>query len=164
MLRRIMAKDAATQILNDVWCSRGFPVDPVWIAREFGIRVIEADLPTDVSGALIKDQGQDPIMVLSAADSKNRKRFTAAHELGHFIRRNGQEHYEYVDLRSPASANGKDPEEVFANQFAANLLMPEAAVREQSRSGQPSFMIALHFGVSNEAMGFRLSKLKLSRD
>jgi len=156
-----MPKDSASQILSEVWGARGFPVDPVWIARQFGIDVVTADLPADVSGALIKDAGQDPVIVLSSADSKNRKRFTAAHELGHFIQRQGQAHYDYIDLRSPLSGNGTDPDEVFANQFAANLLMPEQAVREQVNAGRPLFMIALHFGVSDEAMRYRLSKLKL---
>lgn len=157
-----MPKDAAENMLAEVWGQRGFPVDPIWIARQFGVSVVTAALPDEVSGALIKDQGKDPVIVLSEKDSKNRMRFTTAHELGHYIQRQNQDYYEYIDLRSPVSSAGNDPDEVFANQFAANLLMPAAAVREQVRSGRPAFLIALHFGVSGDSMSFRLRNLGLT--
>jgi Zn-dependent peptidase ImmA (M78 family) len=53
-----------------------------------------------------------------------------AHELGHFIRRTDEPHkYEYVDYRDQRSSTGTDEEEMFANRFAANLLMPELLVK-----------------------------------
>lgn len=157
-----MPRDAAENILTEVWGQRGFPVDPIWVARQFGVNVLTAALPDEVSGALIKDRGKDPVIVLSERDSKNRMRFTTAHELGHYIQRQNQDHYEYIDLRSPASSSGSDPDEIFANQFAANLLMPAYAVRDQVKSEKPAFLIALHFGVSGDAMSFRLRNLGLA--
>ena len=38
----------------------GIPVDPVRIARTLGLDVVTANLPADVSGALVKDPGRDP--------------------------------------------------------------------------------------------------------
>lgn len=152
-------KEAAEAVLEEIWGSRGFPVDPVWIARQFGIQVIEMELPADVSGGIVKEEGKDPVIALEKADSKNRKRFSCAHEVGHFIQRQGEENWEYVDLRDSNSAKGTDEDEVFANQFAANLLMPEDEVRKQIQNGLPDFLLAVHFGVSDDAMHFRLKNL-----
>ena len=122
---------SASMLLQSVWCDRPLPIDPIWIASRLGIEVIETSLPPDVSGAIIKDEGKDPIIVLCKSDSNNRKRFTCAHEIGHYAYRvaNEIDHYEYVDLRSKKSQLGSDPEEVFANQFAASLLMPEEEIK-----------------------------------
>lgn len=154
---------AAQELLEDAWAGRGFPVDPVQIAKELGIDVFEADLPATVSGALIKEKDQDPAIFLNAKDSRNRKRFTCAHEIGHFIWRQGNdgEQYEYLDLRGDHSSTGTNPEEVFANQFAANLLMPAKEVGRLCAEDTHRFRMAYHFGVSDDAMRFRLSNLSL---
>ena len=149
------AEKSAELLLDSVWQLGKFPVDPVWIARQLGIDVIETKLPDEVSGAIVKDIGKDPIIALCHTDSNNRKRFTCAHELGHYAFRvdNNQDEYEYVDLRNRDSSNGTDPEEIFANQFAACLLMPEEEVRRKHKEKIPSFIMAQHFGVSGEWLG-----------
>jgi len=159
-----MPKDAASGILRDVWGDRGFPVDPVWIANKLGLRVIEAQIKPDISGALVKKPDEDPVIVLNAADSTVRKRFTCAHELGHYVSRlaRNEPSYEYVELRGPSAASGRDPEEVFANSFAACLLMPEDAVRRMNKEGLHQSVIAARLGVSGEAIGFRFAKLRIS--
>lgn len=78
---------SARAIFDEPW-DGSFPVDPIVIADQLGIRVLAEDLPSDISGALIKRLGQDPtIIVLNKRDSRNRKRFTCAHEIGHYIHR-----------------------------------------------------------------------------
>lgn len=158
------ARVAAQGILADVWAGRPFPVDPVWIAGQLGIRVVEAELEREVSGALIKEAGQSPVILLHSTDHRNRKRFTCAHELGHYIHRRGDcdDEFSFVELRSPLSSAGLDPAEVYANQFAASLLMPEAEVREQYAEKEQSILLAYYFGVSDEAMRHRLRTLKLA--
>ena len=157
----INPKEAAKKLIESVWAGRGMPVDPVFIAADLGIDVLEAELPDNVWGALIKDEDKDPIIMLSVSDSKNRKRFTCAHELGHYAYRmaNDGNKYEYIDLRGNHSTDGTDPEEIFANQFAANLLMPEDELRQLRGEGLPSFLLAQHFGVSDDAIRFRLKNL-----
>lgn len=153
---------AASELLDESW-DGVLPVDPVVLAQLLGIRVLNARLKEDVSGALVKRRGTDPSILLNKEDSKNRKRFTCAHELGHFIRRSDEpEQYEYVDYRDQLSSSGTDEEEKFANSFAANLLMPEALVREFHDEGLPAFRMAKRFGVSQEAMHFRLENLRLT--
>lgn len=156
---------AAEKVRSAFWGDRGFPVDPVTISRMLGVQVLETELPGDVSGALIKEAGKDPTIVIHYLDSNNRKRFSCAHELGHYISRiesnNIEPQYEYIDFRDSNSSNGNNPDEVFANGFAACLLMPENIVKQLCGSGKSHFEMALVFGVSNEAMKYRLKNLRL---
>lgn len=155
------ARSAAQAILSDVW-DGALPVDPVRIARVLGMDVITAQLADDVAGAIVKERGQDPSIVLNAQDHPNRQRFTCAHEIGHFVRRDAVgDDYEYVDYRDIFSSTGELEEERFANEFAASLLMPEEIVRSFHRDGLRDIQMALRFGVSRDAMGFRIKNLGL---
>ena len=154
----------AKEVLEAYWGGRGFPVDPAWIADRLGIKVVEMSLPPQISGALIKQEGKDPVILIERSDSKNRKRFSCAHELGHYFDkiRSNDDRYEYVDLRGAESKTGSNPQEVFANSFAASLLMPEAEVIMRLQEGQSLVHLARYFGVSGEALNYRLSRLGLS--
>lgn len=154
---------AADRIRRSTW-SDVFPVDPVQIARQLGVDVRRAVLRQDISGALVKKLGEDPTILLNANDHVNRQRFTCAHELGHFVTRESDpDVYEYVDLRDTMySSSGRDPEEVFANRFAAHLLMPEAEVRRLAEQGLSATLMARHFKVSQDAMANQLKNLGVS--
>ena len=155
-------EESARTVLTKVWLDRGFPVDPVWIANELGIRVLEGSLPSKISGALVKKLNEDPVILLNKMDSKNRKRFTCAHEIGHYIARqnNNDDSYEFIDMRSPRSSEGIDQEEVFANGFAANLLMPRDELLECKKKNTQAFAAAYYFGVSQEAYNNRLANVR----
>lgn len=157
------AKEAAQSLLDYAWSSDVFPVDPVQIAKKLEISVVQMKLSEGVSGALIKESGGDPVIVLSELDGKNRQRFSCAHELGHYAHRliNDADHYEYIDLRSELSETGSNAEEIYANEFAANLLMPDYEVKKLYKK-MPFFLLISHFGVSESAMTFRLKNLGLS--
>lgn len=155
------AERAAEQVLEECWDGR-IPVDPVRIARSFGLKTFSADLEESVSGMLVKKPGTDPEILVNEDDSRNRQRFTAGHELGHYVRRSEEpEEYEYVDYRDERSTSGTAEEERFANAFAANLLMPRSAVESLQAEGTPDFLLAKRFGVSREAMLNRLDNLGL---
>lgn len=158
------AAEDARRLLESAWpqvlSGRGIPVDPVRIAAHLGIDVFDAEMDQNVSGALIKERQQDPAILLNKIDSPNRKRFSCAHELGHYIKRSSDfEQYEYVDYRDETSATGDNPDEVYANSFAASLLMPEREVRRYAGQGLNDIQLALQFGVSREAMQIRLQNL-----
>jgi Zn-dependent peptidase ImmA (M78 family) len=154
------AREAA-RLLTAAW-PFGVPVDPVSIARTAGLRVLEAPLDEDTLGALIKQPGQEPTIMINQGDPENRKRFTCAHELGHWVRRSKEaDEYTTVDLRSGLSTTGDDPEEVFANEFAACLLMPEDTVRALHAGDHNDIEMAIELKVSREAMQFRLKNLGL---
>lgn len=159
-----MPRTSANALLNNVWCDRGFPIDPVWIANQLGLDVVQTEIDNNVSGALLKEPEQDPVIILNRNDSNVRKRFTCAHELGHYIRRTENDQpleYEFIDYRGKLAAQGIDPEEVFANQFAACLLMPEKHVKRLHEAGYTPIMMSSYFGVSDDAIRFRLNKLRL---
>jgi Zn-dependent peptidase ImmA (M78 family) len=158
------ATQDAERILRSVWQQDAprlpLPVDPVRIARRFGIGVYEVPLDQDVYAALVKEPGQDPTILLNASDARNRKRFSCAHELGHFLR-HPEDEYEYVDHRNILSSGGTEPEEIYANSFAAALLMPESEVHRLHKAGATEYEMALFFDVSREALSYRLKNLGL---
>lgn len=154
----------AEQILRNAWDGRPLPVDPIQIARQLGIKVYTAGLGEGVAGMLRKRKGLDPEIFVNGNDSLNRQRFTIAHELGHYVKHvaAGEENWEHVDYRDALSSQGTSSDEVFANQFAASLLMPKGEVIRLRQQGYGPAALALEFGVSEEAMHFRLANLKLA--
>lgn len=160
---------AALDILENYWAdSEGrvnFPIDPVAIAKKLSAEVVLAELESEVSGLLVKDAGESKAKIyLSVDDNERRQRFTCTHEIGHLVHRNADKSTRvgYIDNRDLHSSSGKNPDEVWANQFAAELLMPGAAVRNLWAKGQSIARMARVFGVSQEAMNIRLSRLGLS--
>lgn len=140
------------------------PVDPFRIAEDLGLKVYRADLKPDVSGMLAKRPNQDPEVYVNARDSEVRQRFSCAHEIGHYVKRvTGREDdsWGYIDRRGPSAARGTDQDEIYANKFAAELLMPAAQVRSMHGRLSTAAM-AVQFKVSLEAMKFRLENLDLS--
>lgn len=155
------AKDAA-KLLRETGINI-IPIDPMDVARTAGLRVIEAQLDGDTMGILIKEIGQDPTIMINESDGKNRRRFTCAHELGHYVRRSDATgEFTTVDLRSDLSTQGVDEDEIYANEFAACLLMPEREVRRLLDEERSDLEMAIRFGVSREAMQFRLKNLNLA--
>lgn len=138
------------------------PIDPVAIARAIDIEVFEVALrDPDVSGMLVKHRGEQPRIYLNEAQHPYRRRFTCAHELGHYVKRtlDGSDTFEYIDRRNHLSRRGVDPDERWANAFAAALLMPTDYVRRNLPRLGPAGL-AYELGVSLEAMGHRITNLR----
>lgn len=159
-------QDAQT-LLKAAWQQDGtvpLPVDPFKIAQKLGIKAFIATLDEKVSGMLIKRSGEDPEIYVHADDSSNRQRFTCAHELGHYVKRSaaGDEAWEYVEHRNLLSSAGTNAEEIYANQFAASLVMPKDEVVARFQAGGTAASLAYEFGVSADAMHFRLVNLGLA--
>lgn len=161
-------REAALDVLEQHWADGGrvdFPVDPVVIAKALEADVVRADLEREVSGLLVKAPDTDRASIyLNQRDSDKRQRFTCAHELGHLVARgsDNEGRIGYVDYRDTLSGKGTDPDEVWANQFAAELLMPAVAVAQLWAKGSSVARVAKVFGVSQEALGVRLESLGLS--
>jgi Zn-dependent peptidase ImmA (M78 family) len=161
----IAAKELLTAVWAPNWEDMPYPIDPTKVAEQLGVKVYKADLNQTVSGMLLKKPARDPEIFLNGSDSPNRQRFSCAHELGHYVKRTSldglAEEMEYVDFRDPLSAQGQDSEEVWANQFAAALLMPRKLVKRLQREFHTPAALAAEFGVSTDAMNFRLQNLGL---
>lgn len=131
------------------------------IAADQGIQILEADL-YEISGALRKEGGRWVIYV-NRGDSQQRKLFTVAHELGHyFVHRDLCDEFVDGQLVSRDEQDRYAAKELEANEFAGNLIMPEARVRERV-AGQVTAdtlqSLAKSFGVSTLAMETRLRNL-----
>jgi hypothetical protein len=93
-----------------------------------------------------------------------RRRFSIAHEVGHFLLHTSADDRDAVfcrvgDLR-PDPDSPERLRERQANRFAADLLMPPDLVeREVGRLGPDPIALAELFAVSDVAMGFRLVNL-----
>ena len=129
-----------------------------------------------ISGFLVPETRIIGIDAHEAGRAPTRKRFTIAHEIGHWVihcalgksppqeavlcrARTVSEDPQQTDPRVPPAASMLDyaAPELEANQFAAALLMPEDLVRaEVSRHGTDVAALAERFAVSSWAMERRL--------
>ena len=126
-----------------------------------GLRIEERDLG-DCSGMLIPSKR---LILVNAAEAMSgetptrRHRFTIAHELGHWICQAledvGEEQPTYCRSRDLAQDADRDLERE-ANVFGAELLMPEAAVREAWAAAPDAAEAAARFEVSPLAAEWRL--------
>lgn len=128
------------------------------IAEELlGLEVEEMEL--DVSGMLFPTER---LILVNGGESEARRRFTIAHELGHWVCQCLEGHTAPLYCRSEDI--GVDPRaralEREANVFAAELLMPETGVREEFAASVGD--CAQAFGVSEEALRWRLYNLGLA--
>lgn len=151
---------------------RSAPVDVVEIAKTLGVEVQETPAEDDLSGFLYRDRKRNSAIIgVNADHHPNRRNFTAAHELGHYLLHDF--HDVHVDrefkvwLRDGASSKGTDLEEKEANLFAAELLMPVHFLkRDVEEIGTIDLMdeevlqeLGAKYGVSTQAMTFRLAYL-----
>jgi len=113
---------------------RSVPIFPRKIAKEMGIFVQEKEADSGYDGFLMCVNGAWGIMVNSAIRSRARKRFTVAHELGHYCisYHNGDNYLCFrKDISAMDSSARQDEKE--ANEFAVELLMPEKSFSEDMR-------------------------------
>lgn len=149
----------------------GIPVDPFAIANLLGVEVLLGSFGDDaVEGVLRAHEGRPQILV-RIESSLARQKFTVAHELGHYALHlgctldPGQDGEIFVDndIQLYRRGSGNDAaahrREIQANMFAAALLMPADAVREWATDAPSLRGLAKRFGVSEEAMRYRMNDL-----
>ncbi|WP_143069427.1 ImmA/IrrE family metallo-endopeptidase [Rhodococcus maanshanensis] len=140
-----------------------FPVNPFEIAKSLGIDVHRVHLDDSLAGFIVREEHGGPVEIyVNKSDSPVRQRFTVAHELGHFAQREGdKEPMGFVDERAELASAGADPHEVWANNFAAELLMPAAIAKKWWAKGSSVDELRRKFNVSTPAMNYRLANLGL---
>jgi Zn-dependent peptidase ImmA (M78 family) len=135
------------------------PVPVHRIAEDLlGLHVATADLK-ELSGALYPAEREIRVNV---SEPETRRRFTLAHELGHWVCHCLGGRDEPVFCRHQDMDSWVDRAlEREANVFAAELVMPEPEVREVfARHGDMNEVAAI-FGVSPLAMHWRLYSFEL---
>jgi Zn-dependent peptidase ImmA (M78 family) len=140
------------------------------IAKFRGLKVMAYPLGDDVSGLLSIENGIGTIGY-NQSEAKVRRRFTIAHELGHYELHRDKSHL-FVDkqfiYRSLDSSNtpANQMMEREANAFASAILMPTDLVRKAVDDIEIDFgsedsinALAKLFDVSTTAMSMRISGL-----
>ena len=150
------------------------PVNVELIARKLKVSVSEAELPDETSGVIQKvDDGTSTILV-NSGHARVRQRFTIAHEIGHFLlsTKSGIFVDQKIYFRDSRSQLAIDPEEIDANTFAAELLMPTPYLKRELNKIIKNGIIdmeediiaplAKRFDVSAIAMSIKLQNMGLS--
>ncbi len=133
------------------------PVKVVALAKELGIEVRKTNQwDNDTSGAIVKDANDRHTIWTNAKHPENRRRFTIAHEIAHFV------------LHRDVIGDGVRDDALFrselggilerqANAYAADLLMPWPLVEQCILGGAASIEeLAASLRVSKTAMSIRL--------
>jgi Zn-dependent peptidase ImmA (M78 family) len=154
--------DALRARYHAAFADPDLPVPVEAIAEDLlGLRVGERE-DLAVSGMLLPRERQ---IWLNAGDVAPRRRFTLAHELGHWVcqhleGKTAPVYCRSADIQPEPSVVDKALERE-ANVFAAELLMPEPKVREEFREAGSLADLAIRFGVSATAMHWRLYSFDL---
>jgi len=114
--------------------------DLVQLARRIGLRIQEVDAEA-FEGSLVRalDGPKGIIAVKQSIREHSRKRFTIAHEIGHYVIP-GHRTLENVCTSKMVESwqKGLSHSELEANEFAVELLLPARYVREALRLNDPS--------------------------
>ncbi len=141
-------------------------IDLTELVQNYGLDVVEIDFGEKFSN--IAGYIKESIIYVSASDSANRKRFTIAHEFGHFLLHKTQLKEapgKYAVLfRIPLGTMNADPIEQEANCFAANLLVPEELLIQFQHDGKTISELAKIFEVSQDVIGFRVQSITASHN
>jgi len=148
----------------DVKSNSDFSIDVNHIAEKLNINIILYDFSDGVSGAFFKDH--DNLMLgINKSHSEQRQRFTIAHEIGHYVLHSTEFlHYDTKKLDEIyfRADNVSNQDEVEANHFAAELLMPEKLINKCIDNNIHSIeKLAQRFNVSQNAMRYRLINLRI---
>jgi Zn-dependent peptidase ImmA (M78 family) len=148
---------------------QGPPIDLMVLCKSYGIVLKSVDIPDDISGMLQRTEKAGAAIFVNDKHSDNRKRFTIAHELGHFFLNHtkGIHVDKSIIFRNEDSSKALYNTEIEANKFAAELLMPSDLIRDsvnrRSRAGVYDDdlidQLAIEFSVSATAMSYRLQNL-----
>ena len=107
------------------------PVSVDQVAEYLGIKIELADFGEDCSAVLVRN-GDQAVIGVNWAHHSNRRRFSIAHEIAHFVLHKGDTYIDRryrVHFRDLESAAGTKTVEMEANAFAAALLMPAKWVK-----------------------------------
>ncbi len=118
------------------------------------------------SGAFTYDEQLGACFLINSHHPKRRRTFTVAHEYAHCVAHRNQ----LAHIDTCPAFEIKNPRERFANAFAAAFLMPRRTVNEvlgqlvfpqkSALAAEVLVHLAMYFGVSFEAIGWRLVSLR----
>lgn len=120
------------------------------VRREFNISIYQTNGLPDRCDAITTNIGGEITISCNRSKPINRQKFSAAHELGHLYM--GHVHHGFqIDL------NSRDNNEIEANAFGAELIMPLSILKKDiAKRGGSIKLLSQKYAVSEEAMGWRI--------
>ncbi|MFZ4807588.1 MAG: ImmA/IrrE family metallo-endopeptidase [Hyphomicrobiaceae bacterium] len=147
-------------------------VDEIIAAKRIALRF--TPLAPDLSGMIFQKDGE-PVIVVNSTHPPNRQRFTMAHELGHHelhlpaIGSSVHVDKKFAMARDLMSASGLDRQEIEANRFAAELLVPRTFLSRELQGRVVDIEdeelvadLARLFRVSRQMMAIRIGDVEAS--
>ena len=162
----ITPNELAKHELNKIKKKNGsisFPIDPFNVLKDNEVVISFSDFD-DLEGIIINDSDNVTVVGINKNRPWTRQRFTAAHELCHFVKDIKKAKNDIAQIQCFKNSNSSI--EKFADRFAACFLMPDFKVKElynyyKNENGYISFesitYIAEYFGVSFQSCVFRLA-------
>ena len=172
------ANDLLTSLAKDENFAITAPIDINQIAESLNLKInYEMNLDDTVGSISFCEDGA--VITINQFENtfEPRRRFTLAHEIGHYCLHSSSDRKEFVDNRKTMSRSGSywDIYESEANHFAAELLMPKDLVVEKGKEIIESYLAGTSkekmpakqfiadmsslFKTSNPAMEYRLKNL-----
>lgn len=162
-------RELVEDLLKRHGVAQKIPVPIEEIARAEGAELRYMPYDGDLSGMVYRDDDRTVIGV-NSLHHPNRERFTIAHELGHMLMHKGKEVFVdrkfRINFRDGASAEGIEPEEIDANRFAAEILIPYDMIVEDLKGQQLDAVdeeeiakLARKYRVSTQTMTYRIFNL-----
>ncbi len=136
------------------------PVDLVKILRANRIEYEEVEDFPDTVDALIIEDGANVYAAVNSRHHLHRRRFSLAHELGHYFLHKDGKLEELITIDSPPSEEeemaSKDPTEIEADLFAGELLVPLEMLKVHVKKGIPE--LSRIFLVSEQVVRIAISQ------
>jgi Zn-dependent peptidase ImmA (M78 family) len=171
-VRKKLIRNTVENILEKYLNQEIPPVPIKKIISDFGIFLKEEPAEDSLSGfILIDSENKRTIIGVNRNHHDKRKRFSMAHELGHYLLHHNEgvhiDHKVKIMLRNEDSRKGINSREKEANLFAAELLMPAMFLKEDiEKINNISLLdendekelkeLANKYNVSTQALTFRL--------
>ena len=168
-IRRRLIRAKVKELLTECGVE-GPPVPVLNLARSREARIVQVDGDDDEIDGFLYREGDQIVIGVNRNQALVRRRFTVAHELGHLLlHETGDVHVDRgfrIFLRDSHSREGVVQDEMEANRFAAELLMPIEFLGEDLKTREFDFAddkqlraLAKRYGVSTQALAIRLTGL-----
>lgn len=129
------------------------PINLNQVVRQLCLVVEQGSLEGDLEGMLATDGEVGAILINASVANPQRRRFTLAHEIGHFVLH--RDKHAFHDTAAELRDYSTSTVEVEANTFASMLLMPTSLLPESVGRDKPSLEqaddVSARFNVSLEA-------------
>jgi len=164
------AKRAATKVLKSF--GTDVPLNIQALVSQHGIEVQTRKMELSITAMMVTTKSAARIAINENLPF-NQQRFALAHLFGHFLLHRESAEV-FVDRTTPIKGEGSDAkrrfmQEMEANEFAGELLMPEAVIRDRFEASRPypyNFEslqpLAAQFGINELVLAIRLKQLGLA--